>query len=61
MLALGLIFALCGVVFLSVVGYFSGGIGHWLSRRPQIAHKLRWLTGAIFIGLGLRLAFAQRQ
>jgi threonine/homoserine/homoserine lactone efflux protein len=61
MLTLGIIFALFGVAFLSVVGYFAGGIGSWLSRHPSIADKLRWLTGAIFIGLGLRLAFIERQ
>ena len=61
MLTLGIIFALFGVVFLSVVGYFAGGIGSWLSRQPSIADKLRWLTGAIFIGLGLRLAFIERR
>ena len=61
MLTLGLIFAVCGVIFLSMVGYFAGGIGSWLLRRSQIADKLRWLTGVIFIGLGLRLAFVQRQ
>lgn len=61
MLTLGIIFALFGVAFLSVVGYFAGGIGSWLSRQPSIADKLRWLTGAIFIGLGLRLAFIERE
>ena len=61
MLTLGIIFALFGVAFLSVVGYFAGGIGSWLSRQPNIADKLRWLTGAIFIGLGLRLAFIERR
>jgi threonine/homoserine/homoserine lactone efflux protein len=61
MVVLGLTFAGCGVIFLSVVGYFAGGIGHWLSHKPQIANKLRWLTGIILVGLGLRLAFVQRQ
>ncbi|MBN1993607.1 MAG: LysE family translocator [Anaerolineae bacterium] len=61
MFTLGLIFALFGVAFLSVVGYFSGGIGHWLSHRPRLAPRLRWLTGIIFIVLGLRLAFVERK
>lgn len=59
MLTLGLIFALLGVACLSGAGYFAGGIGHWLSGKRQIANKLRWLTGAVFIGLGLRLAFVE--
>jgi threonine/homoserine/homoserine lactone efflux protein len=61
MVTLGLIFALFGIAFLSVVGYFSGGIGRWLARRPRFAGKIRWLTGAVFIGLGLRLAFVERR
>ena len=61
MLGLGLIFALFGVAFLSVLGFFSGGIGGWLVQRASIAGILRWLTGAILIGLGLRLAFVQRR
>jgi threonine/homoserine/homoserine lactone efflux protein len=61
MFTLGLIFALFGIAFLSVVGYFSGGIGQWLACRPGYAGKLRWLTGAVFIGLGLRLAFVERR
>ncbi len=61
MFTLGLIFALFGIAFLGVVGYFAGGIGLWLSRRPGFADRLRWLTGVIFIGLGLRLTFVERR
>ncbi|MBN1219657.1 MAG: LysE family translocator [Anaerolineae bacterium] len=60
MLTLGIIFALFGIAFLSVVGFFAGGIGSWFSRRPQFASNIQWLTGVIFIGLGLRLALAKR-
>jgi threonine/homoserine/homoserine lactone efflux protein len=61
MFTLGIIFALFGIAFLSVVGYFSGGIGRWLSSKPRFARRLHWLTGAIFIGLGLRLAFVKHK
>lgn len=61
MLGLGLIFALFGVAFLSVLAIFAGGIGNWLTQKANIAGVLRWLTGAILIGLGLRLAFVQRR
>ncbi len=61
MFLLGIIFAFFGVIFLSVVGYFSGGIGHWLSSQPRFTGLLRWLTGTIFIGLGVRLALAERR
>jgi threonine/homoserine/homoserine lactone efflux protein len=61
MLTLGILFALFGVVFLSVLGFFAGGIGGWLSRQPRYTEILRWLTGTIFIGLGLRLALVERR
>jgi threonine/homoserine/homoserine lactone efflux protein len=61
MFTLGIIFALFGVMFLSVVGYFSGGIGRWLTKQAGVAGFLRWLTGGVFIGLGIRLALVERK
>jgi threonine/homoserine/homoserine lactone efflux protein len=58
---LGLTFALFGLCFLVVVGYFAGAIGAWLTRRPQYTNLLRWLTGGVLIGLGLRLALTDRR
>ena len=61
MVYLGLTFAFFGIVFLVLLGYFSGGIGSWLSRRRHYADKIRWFTGSILIALGLRLAFMERR
>jgi threonine/homoserine/homoserine lactone efflux protein len=58
LLALGLTFALLTWRIFSVLGYFSGGLGNWLESRPDYANVLRWLTGAVLVGLGLRLAFS---
>lgn len=58
---LGIVFAIFGVIFLCVVAYFAGSLGHWLTRRQQFTDALRWLAGLIFIGLGLRLAFIQQK
>ena len=58
---LGLIFAFLGLCFLLVVGYSSGTIGSWLSHRPQYAQLSHRLTGGILIGLGMRLALAERK
>ena len=58
---LGLIFALFGIVFLVLLGYFSGSIGSWLSRKHAFAEKIRWFTGCVLIALGLRLAFMERR
>lgn len=61
LLILGLTFALFGLCFLVVVGYFAGVVGAWLTRRPHYAKTLRWLTGGILVGLGLRLALAEQR
>jgi threonine/homoserine/homoserine lactone efflux protein len=60
MVVLGLTFAGMGLCFLLVVGYSSGAIGGWLTRRPQYAQFFQRLTGGILIGLGIRLALTER-
>ena len=57
MVFLGLTFACFGLCFLLFVGYFSGTIGGWLTRRPQYTQFLQRLAGGILVGLGIRLAF----
>ena len=61
MVYLGLMFALFGIVFLVLLGYFSGGIGLWLANKQNFAEKIRWFTGSVLIVLGLRLAFMERR
>jgi threonine/homoserine/homoserine lactone efflux protein len=61
MVYLGLMFALFGIVFLVLLGYFSGGIGLWFSNKQNFAEKIRWFTGSVLIALGLRLAFMERR
>ena len=61
MVYLGLTFALFGIVFLVLLGYFSGGIGLWLSKKQTLAEKVRWFTGSVLIALGIRLAFMERR
>jgi threonine/homoserine/homoserine lactone efflux protein len=60
MIILGLTFAGMGLCFLLLVGYSSGAIGGWLTRRPHFAQFLQRLAGGILIGLGIRLAFTER-
>jgi threonine/homoserine/homoserine lactone efflux protein len=50
-----------GLLFLLIVGYSSGAIGSWITRRPQYARFLGRLSGGILIALGVRLAFTERQ
>ena len=61
LLLLGLTFALLGLAFLCALAYFSGALGDRISENPTYANVLRWLTGGVLVGLGLRLAFSGRQ
>ena len=61
MVILGLTFAGFGLCFLLAVGYSSGAIGGWLTRRPYYAQFFQRLAGGILIGLGIRLALTERQ
>jgi len=61
LILLGLTFAFLGLIFLSAVGYSSGTIGSWITRRPQYARLLGRLSAGILVGLGLRLAVMERK
>ncbi|MBN1782957.1 LysE family translocator [bacterium] len=61
MLILGGLFAFFGVIFLVTLGYFSGRAGQWLSTKRSITRNLNRITGSVLIGLGLRLAFLEKQ
>lgn len=61
LMVLGLTFALLTLMVFGVIGYFSGALGNWLGTRPVFAGALRWLTGSVLIGLGLRLALPERR
>ncbi len=56
---LGLTFTAQSVVLFSLLGYFSGAVGQWLSRRPKAGLWLDRIAGSIFIALGLRLVFTR--
>ena len=60
MVLLGLTFACFGLCFLLVVGYSSGTIGGWLTRRPQVGQFLQRFAAGILIALGVRLALTER-
>lgn len=60
MVFLGLTFAVFGLCFLLVVGYSSGTLGGWLTRRPRFARFFQRLAGGILVSLGIRLAFTEK-
>jgi len=57
---LGLVFA--GLTFLvkAPVALFSGALSAWLRARPAVLVWVYRLSGAILVGLGVRLAFERR-
>jgi threonine/homoserine/homoserine lactone efflux protein len=60
LVVLGLIFALLSVVVFSAIALFSGVLGDRLSKNPRFATALRWLTGCVLVGLGVRLGLSGR-
>jgi threonine/homoserine/homoserine lactone efflux protein len=60
LLALGLIFALLSVLVFSAIALFASILGDMLSRNPRFTNVLRWSTGCVLVGLGVRLALSER-
>lgn len=52
---LGLLFTAQAALLFGLLGYFSGGVGAWLNRRPSAGQWLDRLAGTVFIGLGVRM------
>jgi len=61
LLLLGGIYMLLTVMVYGLVAYSSGHIGHWMRTRAAVASRLRWMTGASFIGLGVWAALPDRR
>lgn len=61
LLILGLVFNITGLIVDVGIALIAGFLGMWLKGHAGATKFLRWLTGGIFVGLGLRLAFSQRQ
>lgn len=57
---LGGIIAFLAIVWFGIIGYFAGALGGWLSKQTYFKKALRWVTGCVLIGLGVRLAFTKR-
>jgi len=52
---LGVLFTLQAALVFGAIGWFAGGLGERLARRPRIGTWLDRAAGAIFVALGLRL------
>jgi threonine/homoserine/homoserine lactone efflux protein len=60
MLLLGVIFAIQTTLIFGGLGWFSGSIGARLQRQPALGLWLDRGTAVLFLGIALRLAFAER-
>jgi threonine/homoserine/homoserine lactone efflux protein len=57
---LGGIIALLAILWFGLVGYFAGSLGGWLMKRQSVQRALRWITGGMLMGLGVKLALSKR-
>ena len=60
-LILGTVFALFGMTFLAILGYFSGTVGQYLKARKSISKWINYIAGVVLILLGIRLAFTTQK
>ena len=59
-IALGVLFNISGTIVNVVVALMASSASRWSHSRLRAPRAMRWLTGGIFIGLGLRLALLER-
>jgi len=57
---LGLLFNTSGTLWNVTVALLAGRVGEGLKSRPGFSQAQRWVTGSVFIGLGVRLALVKR-
>jgi threonine/homoserine/homoserine lactone efflux protein len=60
MMVLGLIFMAQAVFIFSAIGFLSGSAGDMILKHPAIAKYFGWLSAAVFVSLGIRLALARQ-
>jgi threonine/homoserine/homoserine lactone efflux protein len=60
LLILGVAFALLTFAIKGPIGFISGKLAHWIQTRPSALKYVHRTSGAILIGLGLRLAMEKR-
>jgi threonine/homoserine/homoserine lactone efflux protein len=57
---LGLLFILATLLVFGAIAAFAGAAGRLLRKSPRAEKSLNWLAGAVFAGLAIKLATAQR-
>lgn len=61
MLLFGVVFVIVGFIILNIYAVASAKLRSWMERNGKIQEYFNWVTGLIFVGLGLRLAFSERK
>lgn len=61
MILYGLSFTILCLLIYGMIGYFAGSLGDRLTRQPRIADFMKWFSGSVLIGLGLRMAVPERR
>ena len=59
-LLLGALFILATILVFGAIAMLAGTLGSWLSRSTRIQKALNRIAGAVFLGLALKLATAER-
>jgi threonine/homoserine/homoserine lactone efflux protein len=55
----GIIFIVLVIIIFGLLGYFSGSVGQKLLKNKKFSSRMSVISALVFIGLGLKLAFAQ--
>jgi threonine/homoserine/homoserine lactone efflux protein len=60
LVVLGLTFAVLDVTCLQALAYSTGRVRTWLVDKPRNARRVKFTMGTLLVGVGFRLAFAER-
>lgn len=60
LLILGFSFAVLTFLVKAPIGFFAGIASLWIRSRPMVIKSINRVSGAVLIGLGIKLAFEQR-
>ncbi|QDR82987.1 LysE family translocator [Sporomusa termitida] len=61
MILFGVVFVIMGFAILNIYALAAAKIRSWMESNEKIQEYFNWLTGLIFVGFGLRLAFSERK
>ena len=57
---LGFVFDFFGTLVLFIVALFFSRVGDVMKRHPKVQHAQKWVTGTVFVSMGVMLGFAEK-